>query len=96
MRKQREYFYCAETLRLFYRDKVPPGTFENLQQEVEEGVIEVHDADHTHGYDRLQAVLSRSQTISLTSNALISVWQSRDKKGICHQLANEDRLRWCQ
>ncbi|MFG1884481.1 ABC-three component system protein [Micromonospora sp. NPDC049102] len=94
--KQREYFYCAETFRIFYRDKVPAGTFEHLQSEVQEGVQEVHDDDHRSGYERLQAVLKQSQAINLTTNALISVWQARDKKGICHQLANEHRLRWRQ
>ncbi|MEV7268636.1 ABC-three component system protein [Micromonospora aurantiaca] len=96
LRSQREYFYCAETFRIFYRDKVPPMTFENLQDQVHEGVKEIHDEDHTSGYERLQKVLSASQQINLTTNALISVWQARDKKGICHQLANDDRLRWCQ
>ncbi|MFF0252138.1 ABC-three component system protein [Micromonospora zamorensis] len=96
LRSQREYFYCAETFRIFYRDKVPSRTFENLQDQLHEGVKEIHDDDHSTGYDRLQKVLSASQQINLTTNALITVWQARDKKGICHQLANEDRLRWCQ
>jgi hypothetical protein len=96
LKRQRQYFFCAERLRIFYRDKVPSGTFENLQGEVHEGVLEVHDDLHSSGYERLQRVLSASQTINLTTNPLISVWQGRDKKGICHQLANDRRLRWCQ
>jgi hypothetical protein len=93
LRKQREYFYCAETFRMFYRDKVPKGTFEHLQNEMEEGVLEVHNAEHPSGFERLEAVLVQSQQIS-TINPLISVWQVRDKKGICHQLANDDKLTW--
>lgn len=96
LKLQREYFFSAERLRVFYRDKVPSLTFENLQGEVHEGVREIHDDEHPTGYDRLQRVLSASQAISLSNNALISVTQGRDKKGICHQLANDLRLRWCQ
>ncbi|MFI6180617.1 ABC-three component system protein [Nonomuraea sp. NPDC051191] len=94
--RQREAFYSAEALRLFARDSVMPGTFEKLQDEVYDGVIETQERSHPDGMERLTRVLEMANTLSLTSNALISVSNPRDKRGICHQLANIDRLIWCE
>jgi hypothetical protein len=93
-RRQREAFYSAESLRLFARDCVPPGTYENLQQEIFDGVIHIHELDYPSGYHRLAHVLSRASEISITANALIKRCFIRDRHGVCHQLANDDRLTW--
>ena len=82
--RQREAFYHAESLRVFARDTVPPGTFESLQEDIYDGVVDTHDASHPDGY------------LQITANALISCTKPKDRDGICHQLANEDRLRWKQ
>lgn len=92
--RQREVFYHAESLRNFARDNVPPGTFEDLQEEVFSGVIEVEAATHVSGLSRVNAVTQAGAQLPLTANGLISVTKIQDKKGICHQLANEDRLKW--
>ncbi|MFG1757862.1 ABC-three component system protein [Micromonospora echinofusca] len=96
IRRQRVAFYSAEALRTFSRDSVPGETFDSLQNEVYEGVIEVHDGNHKSGYDRLGAVLQASMGLEITSNALITVATTMDRKGMCHQLANDDKLRWCR
>ena len=92
--RQRESFYSAESLRLHARDAVPPGTFEALQDDVHSGVIEIADADHATSMDRLTEVLQASTQIDLTAHALTTISRTDDRKGICHQLANEDRLTW--
>lgn len=94
--RQRESFYSAEALRLYARDSVPPGTFEALQSDVHSGVVEVAGASHQSGMDRLTSVLTTSGQLDLSAHALISVSSIDDRKGICHQLANEDRLTWVQ
>lgn len=95
--RQREAFYSAEALRLFARDSVLPGTFESLQDDVYEGVVETHFRDFDCGLDRLQAVLEAVVALNLSpKNPLVHVSQNRDKRGICHQLANDDRLVWCE
>ena len=73
---------------------MPPGTFEDLQTEVHAGVVDVESASHADAYARLNAVTQAAIQLHLTSNALISVVRVPDRKGICHQLANEDRLTW--
>lgn len=92
--RQRERFYHAESLRNFARDTVPDGTFESLQDEIYHGVIETCESEHKDGLVRMRATLSQAVTISTSSNPLQSAVRLPDQQGICHQLANEDRLTW--
>lgn len=92
--RQRTRFYNAESLRNFSRDTVPPGTFERLQKDVLDGVIEMCEGDHAHGRARMRATLTQAANLPLTGSPLVSVTQNGDKQGICHQLANTDALKW--
>jgi len=92
--RQREYFYSAEALRNFARDAVPEGTFEELKNEVYAGVIDLEGGSHPSSMTRLTAVTQAAAQLQITSNGLISVTKIQDRRGICHQLANEDRLQW--
>ncbi|MGC2774156.1 MAG: ABC-three component system protein [Bradyrhizobium sp.] len=92
--RQREAFYHAETLRVFVRDKVEPGTFERLQDELYAGVADTNATDHADGFVRVVAVTKAAQDMQLTANPIAPIAQTQDRHGICHQLANEDRLKW--
>jgi hypothetical protein len=92
--RQRERFYHAEYLRNYARDTVPNGTFERLQNEIYHGVVDIHGDDHADGLARMRATVSQAAQIPITSNPLASVVQTQDRQGICHQLANEDKLIW--
>lgn len=92
--RQRQFFYHAESLRNFARDNVPIGTFEDLQEEVHAGVIEVEASPHPDALERVNAVTQAAVQLQLSSSGLISVTKTQDKRGICHQLANGDRLHW--
>lgn len=92
--RQREAFYSAEALRLYARDSVPDGTYELLQDDVYTGVIDTAEAKHSSGLDRLRAVLTQSGELDLGAHALISMSSLKDRQGICHQLANADKLTW--
>jgi len=94
--RQREAFYEAESLRVFARDNVPAGTFEALQEDIYVGVIDTHDAPHPDGYGRVCAVTKAARDVQITANALIATTKPKDRDGICHQLANEERLQWKQ
>lgn len=92
--RQRVSFYRAESLRMDARDGVPEGTFEALQGDVYDGVIDVVESNHPSGLHRLTAVLTHSTALSLGQHALVSITKPDDIKGICHQLANDSRLSW--
>jgi len=92
--RQRECFYHAEALRVFVRDKVEPGTFEGLQDEIHHGVVDSCDATHADGLERVKAVTAIAQGMSLDAHPLGPSAFVKDRRGICHQLANEGRLKW--
>lgn len=93
--RSRERFFHAESLRNFSRDTLPPGQFEGLQEEFYDAVIDtVEDTSHSDGYQRVKAATGLAQQLDSTSNALRQVLGVKDKAGICHQLADEDRIKW--
>jgi hypothetical protein len=94
--RQRISFYKAESLRVYAREQVPPGTFEKLQDDIYSGVIDTAEADHPNGYARLGSVLSQVGQLELHRHKLITVSDNDDRKGVCHQLANADRLSWVE
>ncbi|SCD31932.1 MULTISPECIES: ABC-three component system protein [unclassified Streptomyces] len=96
LQRQREHFYCAEQLRMFARDSVPPEIFPTLQEAVYKAVKEVEEDDFETGWNRLKAVMAAAQAMQLDGNPLIEVIDTRDRMGMCHQLANheDDKLTW--
>lgn len=92
--RQRERFYHAESLRNFARDTVPEGTFNDLQDDVFHGVVDVAKSSHSDGLQRMRATVAQAAQVSTMANPLASVTKPQDRQGICHQLANEDRLIW--
>ncbi|MFB7251237.1 ABC-three component system protein [Microbacterium sp. NPDC056234] len=93
-KRQRESFFRAEALRNFARDSVPLNTFEGLQNELYDAVVETAEAEHSDGLERLRHTLEQAVNAQLSANALIQVTEPADRRGICHQLANDDRLTW--
>jgi hypothetical protein len=95
-RRQREAFYNAESLRTFARACVLPNTFEHLQEQFFKGVVDAHDAKHDSSMSRLTKVMEVACIIQIGSNILWPKSSMEDRHGICHQLANDDRLTWYQ
>jgi hypothetical protein len=83
-KRQREAFYHAESLRVFVRDKVEPGTFESLQDQIYHGVVDTCDAAHADGYERVVAVTGAAQNLPINAHPLSSSTFVQDKHGICH------------
>lgn len=94
--RQRERFYHAESLRNFSRDTVPDGTYEHLQEEIYQGVVDICDDEHESGLDRMNSTVSQAANISIQSSPLASVTRVADKQGICHQLVDDTKLTWVE
>lgn len=92
--RQRVLFYSAESLRNFARDRTPPRTFDSLQDDVYNGVIDICEASHSDALERLRKTVTSAGQLDVSGNALVGVTKVADKQGICHQLANDDRLTW--
>lgn len=90
----REHFYCAESLKNFSRELLPGNEFATLQDDIYDGVIDTCIGHHDDGYARVKETVRTANNLQLTSHTLISCTRPRDLSGICHQLANDNRLVW--
>ncbi|MCK2237397.1 MULTISPECIES: ABC-three component system protein [unclassified Crossiella] len=96
LQQQRVNFFRAESLKAYSAGAVPPGTFEKLQDDIHSGVIDITQIDHPDGFTRLSQVLTHVGSLDLKRHKLINVTEIDDRKGVCHQLANDDRLTWVE
>ncbi len=87
-------FYSAESLRTFSRDTLPQGEFEKLQDEVHSGIKDDVRGDYADGYRRIVAVVKMARSLPLAHHSLHTRVYIRDRGGICHQLANDRKVRW--
>lgn len=87
-------FYSAEALRAFSRDTLPPGAFEQLQNELHGGIKDEVRGAHSDGYRRVLAVVKTAKLLPITDHALKERLSTYDRGGICHQLANDGKVRW--
>lgn len=94
--RNRNCFYWAEALSQFSRDNLPPENtcFEDLKEEVFQGVVDVCNSFHNSGYENVLKTTNEATKLNLLGNALLEKAQLQDKIGICHHLANENRLIW--
>ncbi|WP_310618641.1 ABC-three component system protein [Flexibacterium corallicola] len=92
--RSRQTFYDAEALVSFARDAVPNGTFEELQDEVFYGVKDIEEDDHSTAFVRVKEVTKAAGNLNIAANGLAGVTNSKRLRGICHQLANDDKLIW--
>lgn len=97
--RQRKSYYTAECLRRSSRDaytEEEESPFDLLAEDTYEGVIEIWDSDYPDGLARMNAVLSQAANLSIDSSILCKEtnWVTEGaKKGICHILVNEDRVK---
>lgn len=87
-------FFSAECLNKFSRDYLPEGAFVQLQEDIGDGVQEVLSESFTYGLDRVKATTKHAKLIPVEGHPLRDVIRPRDKAGICHQLANDNRITW--
>jgi hypothetical protein len=81
-------------LNRFSRDHYPPGAFEDLKQQVFDGVVDTCEKLFSHGFERVCATTDCAANLALGNSDLAPHASVGDKKGICHHLANEDKLDW--
>lgn len=94
-KRQREDFYKAESLKDYAKESLPSHkVFEDLQECVYDAVIDIVDDDYIDGYKCVKETLKEVVKVDLTSNILNQVTRPADRKGICHQLINDRRIKW--
>lgn len=92
--RSRQNFFSAETLRNFARDHLPDKTYDDLLDDLFAGVADTCEGAHSDGFARICATTAKASDLHMSGNPLSGHAKIRDKHGMCHQLANEDRLFW--
>jgi hypothetical protein len=93
--RSRGFFYSAESLARFSRDNFG-GAFDKVKEHVADVVIDVAAGDHVDGFIRVLKTTEAAALIALPQSELFPYVSPSDKKGICHHLANDGRLRWAR
>lgn len=97
--RRRKDYYAAETIRRGSRDvfgETDPDQFEVLKDETYDGVIDVYSNDFPHGLARLNGVMAQAAIIRVDKCLLSRLpdWiGAREKKGVCHILVNDSRIK---
>ena len=94
LRNARIQFYCAESLHKFSRDYLEVGEFERLQNTIYTGIENIILSEHKHGFERVKNTVQETFKIQIDSHPLKERLELADRGGICHQLANNNRLTW--
>lgn len=92
LQQQRVRFYDAEAFMAHYRDQTEPGTIEDFAEQIFDAIepsLGVNEAAHA----RLAAALSTAAQAAPAS-VLAPQAKVRVKQGVCHQLANANRVSW--
>jgi hypothetical protein len=95
-RSARNNFYSAESLERFSRDYLSPTSFSELKEECYESISPTVNQVHSNGYDKYLKTLEKAVSINYASHPLNSFIKNQDKKGMCHQLVNEEEIKWTE
>ena len=78
----------------FSRDTLPPGAFEELKYQLHGGIKDELRGVHPDGYRCVLSVVKTAKLLPITDHALKERLSSYDRGGICHQLANDKKIKW--
>lgn len=93
--RSRLTFYHAEGLKELARDQMSDiAFFDTLLKEFHDGLYHCHTSE-PDGYPRLMQTVKAAQNIQLGKHALEPHVLSNDREGMCHQMANEGQVIWC-
>jgi hypothetical protein len=92
LQKQRVRYFDAEAFIATYRDQTEPGTTESFADQIADAIEPSLMVKGT-GLERLTNALTIAAVIT-PSSVLSPQAKPRVKQGVCHQLANDDRVTW--
>lgn len=87
-------FHHAEQLRNFSRDSLPIDTFEDFQNEILDGIIDIVEDNHQNSFIKVKEAEKEARKVIISSNPLKEVSIIYDRSGVCHQLVNDEKIKW--
>lgn len=100
LRQRRKEYYAAETVRRSTRDvfkESDTDQFDLLKEEAYDGIFDVYSQSYQHGYERLLRVMTQVSAIQINKSSISKLPEwigNKEKKGVCHILVNDGRIRW--
>lgn len=92
LQKQRVRFYDAEAFSAHYRDQTEPGTVEDFAEQILDAIDPAISGEVT-AQGRMTSALTAAGT-AIPASVLSPQAKIRVKQGVCHQLANVNRVYW--
>lgn len=94
--RSRASFYSAEGLKELARDQMQQVEFfDDLLDQFRTGLYWTYTAPAASGHDRIRITVRAAQTQQLDGHILREHLTTFDREGICHHLANDESLTWC-
>lgn len=100
--RQRKNYYLAETIHRAIRDTIRRGEddgFNTLKDEIEAGIEETEDQLYETPVKKIDAVMDKAGLVPISHNTdliLLGWIAAGEKKGVCHMLVNDGRLKWVE
>lgn len=92
---QRTFYYTIESFRRAVRDSLPSmELFDQIEDTINQGINDITTDPTINGFTRLKNSLERTILMNLDSCQLKNYLKPNDKKGVCHRLANANKVRW--
>ena len=97
--EQRENYYNIDSIFHSVREVFEDGEedFNRLKEDTYDGISDTCWEDYSDGYKRLVAVLKHATVITLSKSYLSQITNligNSEKKGICHLLVNDGKIKW--
>lgn len=94
--RSRITFYAAEGLKELARDQMADQRFfTTLLDEFTTGLFFNYSAPGQSGFQRLSDTVKAAQSLQLGTHILAGHVQTMDREGMCHHMANDERVHWC-
>lgn len=90
----RRNYYSADGLEKFSRDWLPKDCYRELLDECYETISPIVMSNHENGYARYLKVSAQAAVTNFSSHPLHHYIKIQDKKGLCHHLVNEKKVKW--
>ena len=94
--RSRDEFWLAESVKKMGEENCPgdEDEFEELKDDVEGHVADTYEEEYNDAFERVKAVTKASASMPKKDRIISGELGSRELKGVCFQLSNEDRLIW--
>lgn len=95
--RSRDEFWMAESVKKMSEENCPGDCdeFNELKDDMYDHVADTYEEDHENAFKKLKEVTGKAASLPIREQRIISgELSSRELKGVCFHLSNENRLIW--